>query len=302
MQVKETERALVRALQCIGEARGREVTRALVRALDARVPSLPPSLIEPAFSVADLDSFARGEGVSVRRDNDGEGRLLSRVRDAMFIPSLPRLVALARAWDPGGDPWTDIAQSAQQPLFAWWETADDPRALAVLLCEADRFARGRPAKVCARVALELAASLSSWRDVGVDVERVREQALAALDAGSDDDEGARFNLSFLRQSAVAIDRFTQLDPYADGVLIAPALALALRLVLGDEPAHELAASAIQCTERDAERMDNYGRSSPRDRAKRRADIQRQWALALRTGGACPELAQWVAQCPQRPRG
>jgi hypothetical protein len=301
MQVKETERALVRALQCIGEARGREVTRALVRALDARVPSLPPSLIEPSFSVTDLDSFARGEGVSVRRDDEGEGRVLSRIRDAMFIPSLPRLVALARAWDPGGDPWMDIARSAQQPLFAWWETADDPRALAVLLCEADRFARGRPARVCARVALELASSLSSWRDVGADVERARDAALAALDRGASDDE-ARFDESFLRQTAVAIDRFTQLDPYADGVLIAPALALALRLVLGDEPAHELAVAAIQWTERDAERMDNYGRSSPRDRAKRRADIQRQWALALRTEGACPELAQWVAQCPQRPRG
>ncbi|MBL8679635.1 MAG: hypothetical protein JNK05_10745 [Myxococcales bacterium] len=300
---KEVERALAGVVQWLGEEGGREGCRQLVRALDARVATLSPSLIAKAFVTADIDAFAKSEGVTTRRDSDGAGQLLRRVRDAMNLPSWQRLVALATEWNAGESPEIDVARALQGPLFQCWSNSDDPAQLAALVANdarwrgdhRDHYAKAHEATL---VVLDLVRDRSGYWEsyIGIDAtEAIDAAKTLATDRDEDQRERER---ELVERSITLLERVERSpDDWLPTGELSRALRLALELAQQPQPEAERVIAAIEALEFAEKRLresTSYARTNRREDAKRRAELRKEWSDALRARARCPELERWIA--------
>lgn len=296
MQPKDCERALTRAIQALDPPRGASAVRALARRLDRRQPLFVGTLLEREFTVADIDAYARSEGVSARRSEEGPGRVFVRIRDALNIPSWPRLNALVTEWDRGGDPWMDVATAAQPALFDWWQHTADVRAMVGLCVEQRPFEREGARPLAAAIAdivtdarALLAQSLSGYTEESV------EAACAALQG--------RASLTD-RDRAVIARRIEDVQPeYEWGprepIDVARAIMSMALDAQGDEDADN-ADGIVTAIER-VEAAFNRSRVNMPYVLKPRPNAAAERAALLRKRCDCPEIARWVAACARRPR-
>lgn len=159
------DRAITQVIQALGEPEARSVVRVLVRDLDRQIPAFPSSLLEREFTGADIDAFAKAEGFQTRRNGAGPEQLLSRVRDAVNVPSLARMLAMAQEWDPSGDARVAVIAALQPAFSHWWESTTNGIELASLLSTLDPVALGERAASKAFVyalAGDLAAAGWAW--------------------------------------------------------------------------------------------------------------------------------------------
>jgi hypothetical protein len=299
---KEVERALINVVQLLGDKGGREGCRRLVRALDGRVAALSPSLIERPFHTADIDAFAKSEGVLTRKDSEGAGQLLRRIRDALHLPSWPRLVALATEWNAGDAPEIDVARALQEPFFQWWNTADDPAQLVTVLLADVQLHRtwNQPQLDRASLAvIDLAGEQSGlWQSyLGLDPDEALDAARALLLDASE--VGLRTEQRAIVRGVV--ERCNEIGRWPDAWLptteIARALAASLTLALVSPPDKELGRAALLALEAAEQRLResrSYPRANKKVDARLRLEQRKQWSNTVRARGGCPELERWVA--------
>lgn len=159
------DRAMTQVIQAVGETQARAVTRALVRDLDRQIAVFPSSLLEREFNGSDVDAFAKAEGFTTRRNTDGPARLLSRVRDALNVPSFARMHAMAQEWDPSGDARVAVVTAVQPAFSTWWKGTTDGVEFASLLSTLDPAAARDRAATRAfiyAVAVDLAWAMWPW--------------------------------------------------------------------------------------------------------------------------------------------
>lgn len=296
MQPKDCERALTRAIQALDSTRGASVVRALARLLDRRQPLFVGALLASEFTVADIDAYARSEGVSARRSEEGPGRVFVRIRDALNIPSWPRLNAMVSEWDRGGDPWMDVATAAQPALFDWWQHTADARAMVGLCAEQRQFEPSGARPLAAAIAdLVLDARALITQSLSGYTEEAVETACAVLQG--------RVPLTD-RERAVLERRILDVQPEYDWGPREPIdiarevmrMALDAQGAEDAERAHAIV-SAIDKVEAALLRS----RVNAPYVLKPRPNAAAERAALLRKRCECPELARWVAACARRPR-
>lgn len=302
---KEVEKALSGAVHALGDEGAREGCRRLVRALDAQVAVLSPSVIQKTFSSTDIDAFAKTEGVTTRRDSDGAGQLLRRLRDAMNLPSWSRLVALATEWNTGDSPEIDVARALQEPLFAFWNTCNDPNQLASVAALDGRMQRGAELSVRNRATVAILEVVADQADnwewyLRFEAAGVFEAA-KSLAIESDDEKREQLDEQ-IEQAQAQFDRLEQgYDDWFPIREFARAARLSLELARATAPDPERVVAtliALDSAESRLRASTVYGPGADKDERRRRAAQLERWSAMIRATCPCPELEQWVSSDPR----
>lgn len=294
MQPKDCERAMTRAIQALDAASGLSAVRALARTLDHRQPMFVGSLLAGEFTVADIDAYARAEGVSARRSEEGPGRVFVRIRDALNIPSWPRMNALVLEWDRGGDPWMDVATAVQPALFAWWQHTADVRAMVAVYAEKEQHARDRSRRLAAAIAdivadarPLLAQSLSGYTEEAVETACAALQGRATLTPS---------DINVLARRITEVQTDYDWGPREAVSIAANIMAMALR----DDDDAGRASDVVVAIDKLEATLSRSRVATPYV-ARPRASAPAERAAMLRKRCECPEIARWVAACARRPR-